>query len=232
MIWGIEALPGNLGGVVNSVWYNPVTVEENYSLGVMNQTPSGAVAEAGIYDFKISLTRQENNAVDVRFKMSKGTSYNVEWGIVDQLKPVDQMLKFNVFNIALMRGNSTTTGLRVKDVELDLFTSGPIVVEVEKEDANSLPKEYAIHQNYPNPFNPTTTIRYELPFTSKVTITVYDILGREVTRLVDAVQPANRYSIQWNASTLSSGVYFYRIDAQSVNGSESFTSVKKLILLK
>jgi len=112
------------------------------------------------------------------------------------------------------------------------FVTGDQIVSVDGQGIAIEPKEFVLLQNFPNPFNPTTTIRYGLPVTSNVKITVYDMLGREIAMLVDGMQHANNYSIQWNASHLSSGVYFYRIDAKSVDGTKNFTSVKELLLLK
>ena len=88
------------------------------------------------------------------------------------------------------------------------------------------PSEFVLYQNYPNPFNPLTTIRYEIPQTGFVTIRVYDILGREVAALVNEEKPAGSYEVIFNASQLSSGVYFYRIKT------EEFVQTKKLILMK
>ena len=97
---------------------------------------------------------------------------------------------------------------------------------------NSIPTSFALSQNYPNPFNPTTDIRFALPTRNVVSLVVYDILGREVTRLIDqdAMAPGN-YSIRWNAQTragmqVSTGVYFYRITAGD------FVLTKKMLLLK
>ena len=70
-----------------------------------------------------------------------------------------------------------------------------------------IPTEYTLYQNYPNPFNPTTTIKYDLPNTSEVSLIIYDILGRKVKELVNTKQQAGRYEIQFNASNLASGVY-------------------------
>ncbi|MBI3193553.1 MAG: SBBP repeat-containing protein [Ignavibacteriae bacterium] len=103
------------------------------------------------------------------------------------------------------------------------------------DNAQMLPGEFTLEQNYPNPFNPTTVIRYQLPVNSTVTLKVYDILGREVTLLVDGIQTAGYKSVEWNAGTLASGFYFYRIVAQSEssNGSgQTFTEVKKTYLLR
>ena len=94
------------------------------------------------------------------------------------------------------------------------------------ETKSTIPKVYALEQNYPNPFNPTTTIKFALPKNSNVKLNVYDILGRLVTKLVDGNLQAGYHTIQFNASNLASGVYFYRIEA------DNFVKVKKLMLLK
>jgi|GEM_PF-1783364 len=91
---------------------------------------------------------------------------------------------------------------------------------------NGIPKVFALYQNYPNPFNPVTTIRYDLPKQTDVKIVIYDILGKQVDVLVNKEQAAGRYSIQYDGSRLSSGMYFYRIQAPD------FTKVEKMILLK
>jgi hypothetical protein len=93
-------------------------------------------------------------------------------------------------------------------------------------DAPGLPKEFALSQNYPNPFNPTTSISYSIPKSAFVTIKVYDLLGREVTTLVNENKPVGNYNVEFNAGKLVSGVYFYRMKAGD------FVQTKKLILLK
>ncbi len=87
------------------------------------------------------------------------------------------------------------------------------VVSVEEE--NNHPRKFYLYQNYPNPFNPTTTIKYSIPKTSNVELKVFDILGREVAELVNEEKPAGNYTLNFNASKLSSGIYFYRIKAGS-----------------
>jgi hypothetical protein len=111
-----------------------------------------------------------------------------------------------------------------------LFTTGT-VLDVE-ETGGAVPKEFALLQNYPNPFNPSTIISYSLPKASHVTLTVFDVLGRVVATLVDGVQTASNHRVEWNASGISSGMYFYRIHALSEDGSGSFTATKKLVLMK
>jgi predicted nucleotidyltransferase len=93
-------------------------------------------------------------------------------------------------------------------------------------DNSVIPTEYQLDQNYPNPFNPATTIKYSIPDFSQVTIKVFDILGNEVETLVNEQKPAGFYEVNFNAKHLSSGVYFYRIQAGS------FINTKKMILMK
>jgi hypothetical protein len=91
---------------------------------------------------------------------------------------------------------------------------------------------FALNQNYPNPFNPSTTISYDIPRAAFVNVDIYDVLGRRVISLVDGIQAPNHYVMQWNASNVSSGIYFLRIRAHSEDGSDNFNAVKKLMLMK
>jgi hypothetical protein len=87
-------------------------------------------------------------------------------------------------------------------------------------------KEYSLSQNYPNPFNPSTDIIYTLAKSGNITLKVYNILGSEVTTLVDGFMEAGKYSVKFNAKDFTSGVYFYTIKA------DNFTSTRKMILMK
>ena len=98
----------------------------------------------------------------------------------------------------------------------------PSIVEV----SFNAPAEFSLKQNYPNPFNPTTTINYSLPENAQVTLTVFDVLGREVTTLVNKEQESGIYNVKFDASKLNSGIYFYKLNAGT------FSEVKKLILVK
>jgi hypothetical protein len=94
-----------------------------------------------------------------------------------------------------------------------------------------VPEKYDISQNYPNPFNPATKINYDIPFDGKVSIAIYDMTGREVAKLVNEIQPAGYYTIQFNASKMTSGVYFYRIISEG-NAGQQFVMTKKMVLVK
>ena len=89
-----------------------------------------------------------------------------------------------------------------------------------------IPRDFALHQNYPNPFNPSTVIRFDLPRDVEVRLCVYDVLGRLVGVLVDGRVRAGRHSVEFRGDGLSSGVYFYRLEAGD------FVSVKKMVLVK
>jgi len=93
-------------------------------------------------------------------------------------------------------------------------------------DVEQLPKGYDLDQNYPNPFNPVTTIDYAIPQHSDVKVKIFDLLGREVAVLVNESKGAGKYSVQWDASAMPSGIYFYRLEA---NGRRE---IKKAILMK
>jgi len=101
------------------------------------------------------------------------------------------------------------------------------------------PKEFSLKQNYPNPFNPSTVIKYQLAENSFVTLKVFDVLGEEVTTLVNEFQNAGLYSINFRAervyiSSLTSGIYFYRLNAgsPSTSSGQVFVQTKKMILIK
>ena len=91
---------------------------------------------------------------------------------------------------------------------------------------NVIAKEFALEQNFPNPFNPSTTLRYSIPREGMVTLKVYNIIGQEVATLVNEYQSNGVYSVKFDASKLSSGMYLYRIT------SGNFSQVKKMMLLK
>ncbi|MDR3669143.1 MAG: T9SS type A sorting domain-containing protein [Ignavibacteriaceae bacterium] len=100
-------------------------------------------------------------------------------------------------------------------------------------DVNFLPSIYSLENNFPNPFNPSTIIRYNLPFDSNVKLAVYNSLGQVVVNELSAgFKKAGTYDINFNAYSLNSGIYFYTIRANSTDGKHSFTSTKKMILMK
>jgi len=102
----------------------------------------------------------------------------------------------------------------------------PVVTSVDFKDDNGMPFEYRLEQNFPNPFNPSTVIQFSVPEQTHVALVVYDLLGRQVLNLVDSDLSAGNYSVTFDASGLSSGVYIYRLEAGS------YINTKRLVYTK
>ncbi|MDY0082058.1 MAG: T9SS type A sorting domain-containing protein [Ignavibacteriaceae bacterium] len=100
-----------------------------------------------------------------------------------------------------------------------------VLVSVDDE-ISDYPDNFNLYQNFPNPFNSSTIIFYEIPSTSFISLIFYDVLGNEVAKLIDEVKPAGRYEVSFNASGLSSGVYFYKVT------SGKFVETRKMLLMK
>ena len=120
-----------------------------------------------------------------------------------------------------VQGQTTSGTIYVDNLRLKYPGNATAIEKV-----SSAPTTFRLEQNYPNPFNPTTAISYQLSAVSHVTLKVYDVLGREVTTLVHQRQNPGSYTVTFDASRLSSGVYFYRLEAGS------YHDTKKLLLLK
>jgi len=117
-------------------------------------------------------------------------------------------------------------GDRMLNKEIPLSSTLPTRLTGVNKQGTELPGEFKLEQNYPNPFNPRTVISYQLPVNTLITLKVYDILGREIKTLVNEHQTAGAHSVAFDASTLASGVYFYRIQAGEV------VQTKKLVVVK
>jgi len=101
-----------------------------------------------------------------------------------------------------------------------------VVVGIETLDHPALPTEFALYQNHPNPFNPATKIKYSVPQSTNIIIKVYDILGNKIETLVNEEKAAGSYEVTFDGSELTSGIYFYKLQAGS------FVETKKMVLLR
>jgi hypothetical protein len=99
-------------------------------------------------------------------------------------------------------------------------------MSVHQPDEGVVPAEFSLAQNYPNPFNPSTEIRFGLPISAKVKVTVFNVLGQEIATIANRQFDAGYHSVMWDASSMPSGIYFYRLEAGS------FTDMKKMVLMK
>ena len=145
--------------------------------------------------------------------------------------------KINTANVDLMigavyPGDNTASfyggldDIRIYNYAISFPDIQNLLTDVVKRSGSSIPTSFVLHQNFPNPFNPSTQIEYDLPMASRVTLVVYDILGRRVRTLVDGMQEAGRYSVNFVADNLASGVYFYRLKA------DNYTKTKAMMILK
>lgn len=125
------------------------------------------------------------------------------------------------FSVSSLHSSASLVEFRLKQIDMDGKFSYSDIVSIDL-----APSSFSLLQNYPNPFNPTTAISYQLSSAGNVKLTVYDLLGREVATLVNEKKETGRYSVNFNASNLTSGVYFYKITAGS------FTEIKKMTVMK
>jgi hypothetical protein len=171
-------------------------------------------------------------AFDVRFK--DGWRLVKDYGEVEVM-PTTETLNIT-YDIMLNAGEHHNWALTATNgEEYILEGSGELVVPSEDrftlERKTTVPVTFTLHQNFPNPFNPITTLRYDLPSDALVTLSIYDMLGREITQLVNTTQQAGFKSVQWDATdsmgrAVSAGVYLYQIQAGE------FIQTKKMVLLK
>lgn len=135
---------------------------------------------------------------------------------------LDGQLKFDSFQFTYTPG-SPDAGFMCFD---DLSAAAKVPVGVERENGTSQLSSYVLGQNYPNPFNPSTTLNYQIPENSFVTLKVFDMLGREIATLVNQQKPAGKYNVEFNAGNIPSGIYIYTLST------ENFKETKKMVLLK
>ena len=161
------------------------------------------------------------NSVPADYRMLVNTGpFNLELD-----KPIDIIVCYligrgsSALNSVSVMKNITQEAIQIYNTN---FTDIPTAVE----DKSAIITDYKLFQNYPNPFNPSTKISWQSPISSHQSLKVYDVLGNEVATLVNEFRNAGSYEIDFNASSLSSGIYFYQFRAGS------YTQTKKMILIK
>jgi hypothetical protein len=168
-------------------------------------------------------TATELNNSGFQVERSSGSAYEVV-GFVAGHGTTTDIQRYTFVDQNVNAGNYT---YRLKQVDFDGTFEYSDAIEVEVLGV----KEFALGQNYPNPFNPSTTINFSLAVDSKVSLKIFDVLGQEVATLINGQMSAGSQKVSFDASSINSGVYFYRIDASGVDG-QKFSSVKKMILTK
>jgi photosystem II stability/assembly factor-like uncharacterized protein len=196
---GIAYYTGNI-----PVEFTSFTAEQNGGNIILNWSTA---SELNNREFEIERKADKGNWVLIGNKKGFGTTTVLhDYTFTDQY----------IFNI-----QTNKLYYRIKQIDYNGSYKYSTIVEIDL-----LPSTYSLEQNYPNPFNPTTRIKYSIPKEGNVTLKVFDALGREVATLVNKVQKAGNYTIDFDGSKLTSGVYFYRLH------SGNFVETKKFLLVK
>lgn len=173
---------------------------------------------------RIGRTGYGVNTLDLAFDES-----NQLYGIKGSGTLVSDLFKINQTTAA----GTMVGSIGLKDLSGFDYSGGITALEEEK---LNIPSYFSLDQNYPNPFNPSTQIKFSLPTNANVNLTIYNLLGEVVRELVNSEMNSGVHTVQWNSddvsgSKVSSGIYFYKLTANGMNGSE-FNQVRKMILLK
>jgi hypothetical protein len=227
-----------------SLWELLKSETDNSHLFYAEPLDSTTLAKLGVTNFPIpveltSFTAEANGA-SITLKWTTATETNnmgfeierkliirgsqtefTKIGFISGAGTTTEKQSYN-FNDNISGSNAHAAYYRLKQVDYDGTTSYSEIAVIE----NILPAEFSLAQNYPNPFNPNTAIEFSLPVDSKVTIKIYNSLGSQVALLVNEIKPAGKHTVTFNANDLSSGVYYYKIEAAD------FSQTKKMILLR
>lgn len=205
------------------------------SLLLTIEAPSDLTAETNAQDsFKVDLSWTDNSSNESGFVVERKLG---DTSSTNSFETIDSLGANQISYTDSTVSDSTTYTYRVyaysnintSDYSNAAQITTPIIVGIES--FTQIPKEFELSQNYPNPFNPSTIIRYAIPTSAAVTITLYNTLGQEITKIYSGELNAGVHEVNFNASNLSSGVYFYRLEAHGVNG-KNFISTKRMMLLK
>ncbi len=190
-------------------------------VSVMNLNTTSIIIDFSRYLDSVSAVTKTNFIID----HSIGNPSSIQWGVnfdVSKISLSVPSLAFGTTYSIQLKNLKSINNVTMNDTTITVKTSGVNAVEEKFAQVNS----FLLLQNYPNPFNPSTVISYQLPIRNVVTLKVYNVLGKEIATLVNEQKDAGLYSIQWNATGFSNGVYFCTLQ------SGNFTATKKLILMK
>lgn len=199
------------------------SVFKNFTTDIHGEMQDGSVwqfeVKSNIRD-KVTLTFKDVNTVPANFQV---------WLVDNVLKTATNLRQSAV--ASFLNGDVSQPHPMMLIVGTESYVSQNLSAN------GALPVTYALDQNFPNPFNPVTTIRYALPEASHVTLTVFDLLGREVRKLVNGDQPQGYQAVQFDAGNLASGIYYYRLTADDPaaggsSGMHRFVETKKLLVVK
>jgi hypothetical protein len=191
---------------------------------------SGCCA-GGSSDFRPFISAAQRDTFKVKSQFGTGTNIVLSWpaGLSAYfthltLRYFDQVLQQNV-NIDMLRDTTADVTDAGYPATVYIFSGGLVLTSV-GETSHSAPDGFSLNQNYPNPFNPETNFQFSIANCQLTILKVYDVLGREVSTLVNEVKQPGAYTVQWDASGVASGVYFYRLH------SDDATITRKMLLIR
>ncbi len=214
---------------IKDVKINITDVSHADGIKTLNMNFEGITREPEVlalsFDMKLHNKINEKTKVEIKsssngyiYEINKIDNKHYRIGIINPLGILSEEVAVQIYI------ESNERGLNEMQIT-NLLVNNQSMPDV-KSIINTMPKEFTLFQNYPNPFNPHTIIRYALSSDSWVTLNVFDVLGREVIKLVQGYQTAGNKEVEFNAKDLPSGVYYYKLSAGT------FTDIKKMILMK
>ena len=224
------------GGNIHGITYSNLTMTNVRYPIYFTAFYSGIPAQNVDTLFPITSTTPYYHDIKVINLTSTNTASNSVAGIIVGVpeEPLNNIILQNVKLSAYKGIQLRNASISVSDTMLINVTSGPrIIYELRSQLVTGISNNpatvlagYSLLQNYPNPFNPSTTIKFSLSKTMHVTLSIYNSMGQEVSKLISKDMNSGVYTTEWNASGFASGIYFYRIQTGS------FVEIKKMILLK
>jgi len=219
-------------GMVTELWENVTQISNVYDFQILKEGVFG-ISPVELTTGEIGQDGENAEAYEGMLIKVNGICDNDnlgwrEWSINDGSGSVQIYSRYLDDFTPVLNMSYQVTGIQYQrsgNFQILPWSSNDVVTGFGKMDLN-LPDSYKLFQNYPNPFNPSTIIKYDIPDESNVTLKVFDVLGREIATLVNKEQKAGYYEVEFEASNLSSGIYFYRIH---VGG---FVDTKKMLLLR
>lgn len=203
---------------------SPVSQRYAYLTGYYRFTPAGADTFGVAVTMLTQMTPMAGGIFMTGATVSSYTQFSVPLTYGSDQVPDSCLIQIFIANEGAVHVGST---FLVDDLSLSGTANS---VETER----GIPAKYDLHQNYPNPFNPSTTISYDLPLRSHVSLAIFNTLGQQLVQLVNEEMETGHHEVNFNAAGLSSGVYFYRLLARPLGGGQArdYETTKKLVLVR
>ena len=197
--------------IADAIGQNYILYSSNSSVN-LNNFNLPPLPPAGLFDVRFDSQRFVEDLSSCQTINLSGVVYPVTVKVEGMNVRIEDVSDGKIINTVLKNGASFQVANNLSSLKIS--------------SVDVMPTEYSLEQNYPNPFNPSTTIKFAIPEAGNVKLTIYNAIGQKVAEIVNTTMDAGSYSINWDASSLASGLYFYELNTNN------FSSVKKMMLLK